>query len=657
MRFRKFVIFALLVFLADVSIAQPLWKTAERPALIPLPQQLKWEKGTFDLKACKFIVLKHKSLMEEAVILKKMLANLGLNLKISMNPVKGSSFILLDTGKVEKVTFPEESYQIQVNAKKITLLGFNRKGLFYSFQTLRQLAGKAQSIPACTIVDWPAFSWRGYMADVGRNFQPVALLKQQIEVMATYKLNVFHLHLTEDIAWRLESKLYPQLHAPENMLRNKGNYYTEAEMKELIAFCKARHIQLIPEIDMPGHSAAFKRAMKTEMQSDTGLRIVKNIITEFCQTYDLPYLHIGADEVRITNANFLPEVTATLEKLNKKMIGWEPGGNFTEGTIRQLWMEDATKVSRNKNIRYIDSRHLYLNHMDPLESVVTIFNRQIANLDQGNENALGGIICNWPDRRIAKAADALIQNPVYPAMLAFAERSWRGGGKPGWIANIGRPESEDAIRFAVFENRLLRHKELYFSGLPFPYVRQSGMKWKFFGPFVNAGDLSASFMPEQQGLDKDQLPAAFEAVGGTIILRHWWAPEVKGELENPQENTTWYAYTKLWADQEGSKEFWIGFNNLSRSYASDSPEKGSWDHRKSGIQVNGVPIAPPDWAQPGLKGDLEIPLTDEGYEFRKPTKVRLKKGWNEVLIKLPIGSFKGADWKNPQKWMFTMVPY
>lgn len=657
MMFRKFVIFGLLAFLANVSVAQTMWKEAERPALIPLPQQLKWEKGRFDLKTCKFIVLKHKSLVKEAGILKKMLANLGLKLKISNGPVQGSPFILLDTGRVENATFPEESYQIQVDAKKIRLLGFNRKGLFYSFQTLRQLIAKDKSIPASTIVDWPAFSWRGYMADVGRNFQPVALLKQQIEVMAAYKLNVFHFHLTEDIAWRLESKLYPKLNAPENMLRNKGDYYTEADMKELIAFCKARHIQLIPEIDMPGHSAAFKKAMKTEMQSDTGLHIVKNIITEFCQTYDLPYLHIGADEVRITNANFLPEVTATLEKLNKKIIGWEPGGNFTEGTIRQLWMEEATKVSRNKNIRYIDSRHLYLNHMDPLESVVTIFNRKIANLDQGNENALGGIICNWPDRRVAKAEDALIQNPVYPAMLAFAERSWRGGGKPGWIANIGRVESDDATRFAAFENRLLVHKERYFSRLPFPYVRQSGMKWKFFGPFANAGDLSASFIPEHQGLDKDQLPVAFEALGGTIILRHWWAPEVKGELENPQENTTWYAYTKLWADQEGSKDFWIGFNNLSRSYASDSPEKGTWDGRKSGIQVNGVPIAPPDWAQPGLKGNLEIPLTDEGYEFRRPTKVRLKKGWNEVLIKLPIGSFKGADWKNPQKWMFTMVPY
>jgi hexosaminidase len=117
----------------------------------------------------------------------------------------------------------------------------------------------------------------GYMIDVGRNFQSVGLLKQQIEAMAHVKLNIFHLHLTEDIAWRVESKRYPQLTAPEHMLRDKGEYYAEAELKELIRFCKERYITLVPEIDMPGHSAAFTRAMKTDMQSEEGLKIVKNI--------------------------------------------------------------------------------------------------------------------------------------------------------------------------------------------------------------------------------------------------------------------------------------------------------------------------------------------------------------------------------------------
>lgn len=341
--------------------------------------------------------------------------------------------------------------------------------------------------------------------------------------------------------------------------------------------------------------------------------------------------------------------------MGKKLIGWEPGGNFTERTIRQLWMEGATKVSRNKNIRYIDSRHLYINHMDPLESVVTIFNRQINNLDRGNDAALGAILCAWPDRRVNSPQDVMIQNPVYPAMLAFAERTWRGGGTNGWVANIGEPGSLTTKTFAEFENRLLAHKALYFSKLPFPYVKQSDTKWKFYGPFKNGGDLSKTFAPQNKNFDIQKQSASLNQVGGTVILRHWWAPLIKGAIAHPEENTTWYASTRIWSDQAETKGFWIGFNNISRSYASDSPEKGTWDNRESEVYVNDQLIAAPEWKQAGVKGDLELPLIDEGYEYRAPAKIKLQKGWNKVLIKLPVGSFKGKDWKNPEKWMFTFV--
>ena len=116
------------------------------------------------------------------------------------------------------------------------------------------------------------------MIDVGRNYMSVAGLKEQIDVMALYKLNVFHFHATEDIAWRLAISRYPQLTAPENMLRDKGLYYSKEEIRELIRYCRDRHIQFIPEIDMPGHSGAFKRAMHTDMQSDSGLLIVTSIL-------------------------------------------------------------------------------------------------------------------------------------------------------------------------------------------------------------------------------------------------------------------------------------------------------------------------------------------------------------------------------------------
>jgi hexosaminidase len=626
--------------------------------IIPMPQRFLAGAGHFDLKNCKAIVAEDKSLHKEALSLQQYLLSIGLNVQISNSTfANNNGTIVLQRGKVNLDKPSKEAYHLVVTPKKVVVTASENTGIYYGLQTLRQLARKDKKLPACEITDWPAFAWRGYMIDAGRNFMPIHLLKQQIDVMARYKLNVFHFHFTEDIAWRLESKLYPQLTAPETMLRNKGEFYTEKDLKELIAYCEDRHISLVPEIDMPGHSAAFKRAMKTDMQSDSGLAIVKNIIREFCSTYDLPYLHIGADEVKITNKNFLPEVTSLIESLGKKVIGWEPGGNFTESTIRQLWMEGATKVSSNKNIRYIDSRHLYLNHMDPLESVTTIFNRKICNLNEGNDAALGGIICAWPDRRVDKPEDVLLQNPVYPAMLAFAERSWRGGGSAGWTANIGAPGSEAAAAFAEFEDRLIKHKMLYFTKLPFPYTEQADLQWKLYGPFKNEGVLTTVFAPESKGFNMQTEPAKLNAVGGTLILRHWWTPLAKGLLDKPEEYTTWYAATRIWSNKDKQHDFWIGFNNLSRSYTSDSPKAGTWDDRSSQVFVNDRLIPPPAWKQAGLKGNMERPLVDEGYEYRKPTKILLKKGWNKVIVKLPIGSFKGKDWQNPEKWMFTVVPW
>jgi hexosaminidase len=132
---------------------------------------------------------------------------------------------------------------------------------------------------------------------------------------------------------------------------------------------------------------------------------------------------------------------------------------------------------------------------------------------------------------------------------------------------------------------------------------------------------------------------------------------VKGLLEKPEENTTWYATTKIWSDKDQMQNFWIGFNNISRSYGSDSPDERTWDNTKSEVLVNGKLIAPLLWKQAGAKRNLELPLIDEGYEYREPTKVQLKKGRNTVLVKLPVDSFKGKDWQNPEKGMFTVVPW
>jgi hexosaminidase len=629
-----------------------VYAVQEKPSLIPLPQKLTWNNGYFPLFLARSIIMNDAKLVNEANILKEMIAEKGRQLEINSKVKDNEVFIELRLNKNVMFTASPESYNLKILENKILLSASTTHGIFNGIQTLRQLIRDGDIVDACEIADQPAFSWRGYMIDVGRNYMSMKLLKEQIDVMARYKLNIFHFHATEDIAWRIAIKQYPQLTAPENMLRNKGQYYSESEIKELIAYCKEKHITFVPEIDMPGHSAAFKRAMKTDMQSDSGITYVKNILKEFCTTYDVPNIHIGADEVKITNKNFVPEVTAYIESLGKKVIGWQPGGNFNDNTIRQLWMDDNSHLNSSKNIQYIDSRHLYLNHMDPLESVVTIFNRKICEKEKGDAAAIGATLCMWHDRAIGKEEDILLMNPVYPGILAFAERTWQGGGQSGWIANI---DDGDAKGFANFENRLLENKKLYFKSVAFPYIKQANISWNLYGPYFNGGDLSKVFEVESSLWQQNKKQPVKQITGGTVVLKHWWAPLIKGAIDKPEENTTWYATTTIWSDEEVKKDFWIGFNNISRSPATDSPPIDGWDNKGSAVWVNGKLISSPVWIRPGQKGDAEIPLIDEGYEYRTPAKIQLQKGFNTVLLKLPIGSFKGKDWQNPVKWMFTFV--
>lgn len=626
------------------------------PALIPIPQQVDWKEYAFPMYKCREIYIADQALLQEAQKLQSCLRKMGWQVAITTQKPEQQPFIVLKYGAIQAAHNNAEAYKLVIDTAQVNIIATSNAGVFFGIQTLLQTLRSGSMAQGCSITDWPAFGWRGYMIDVGRNYMSLPLLKQQIDVMARHKMNIFHLHATEDIAWRLQIKKYPQLTAPETMLRNKGMYYSREELQELIEYCRERHITLVPEIDMPGHSAAFTRAMQTDMQTDSGLAIVKEILTEFCTTYDVPYIHIGADEVKITNPKFVPEVTRHIEQLGKKVIGWQPGGNFTNSTLRQLWMDDNSHTSGAAGVQYIDSRHLYINHMDPLEAVVTIYNRMLGNVQQGDSVVVGATLCLWHDRNVSSQEDMLLMNPVYPGILAFAERSWQGGGTPGWVAYIGSPGSPAATSFPAFENRLLDHKAQYFSQLPFPYSRQANQVWQLIGPFANQGKLGTVFPPEKTGFDWNT-PATIEQVGGTVVLRHWWYPLIGGAIVQPQDSTTWYATTRIWSQADTTKAFWIGFNNLSRSPATDSPPAGQWDDKQSKIWLNDQVIEPPVWKRAGSKGHPEMPLIDEGYEYRKPTILPLQKGWNTVLVKLPVGSFKGKDWQNPVKWMFTFVEF
>ena len=175
----------------------------------------------------------------------------------------------------------EEAYKLNITSDHISLSAYTETGLYRGLQTLRQLYERGEW-RARVILDWPAFSWRGFMMDVGRTYIPIEELKQEIDLLARFKVNVFHWHLTENEAWRLESKLYPKLNDRASMTRMAGRYYTQREARELVQYCKARHVLLIPEIDMPGHSAAFERALGYGMQTKQGKQTLKALIKEAC---------------------------------------------------------------------------------------------------------------------------------------------------------------------------------------------------------------------------------------------------------------------------------------------------------------------------------------------------------------------------------------
>lgn len=642
MYFRLFVFLCITIFPLRILTAQE--------NLIPYPREIKRGTGVLDLTQGVQLIRSGSVPDHEYRLAGEILEEWGISRRENSGP-----FLKLELLSSDDYA-SHEACQIKIEAAGITVSASSATGIFYGLQTLRQFRVEGGKLPFSEINDAPAFSWRGFLVDTGRNFQPLDMLKEQIEVMARYKLNVFHFHFTEDIAWRLASKKYGGLTAAANMTRWPGKFYTQEDFQELIRFCAERHILFLPEIDMPGHSAAFKRYFGTDMQSEQGMIYIKELLREFSETYPgLPCLHIGGDEVKITNPGFMPEITDFVESLGYKTVGWDPGSNLRPQTLRQLWMGGPEVIEEKGGQVFIDSKHLYINHMDPLEAVVALFHRKIGEQDREHANLRGATLCSWPDRVVASPRDMFYQNAVYPAMLAFAERSWRGRGEAGWTARIFASYTQAYRDFRNFEDRLLGHKKGYFRDKPFPYVRQTGLSWELMGPLDNGGDPFREFPVEKEPFDSTLKPS-LTAEGGTLILRHWWGDIIQGILEDPQPNTTWYARTRIWSEDAGLKPFWIGFNDLSRSYASSSPQKGTWDNRGSKVWVSGQVIPPPAWKQAGIKGDLEIPLKDEGYTYRQPTMIPLRKGWNDVLVRVPVKDFKGTDWANPVKWMFTFVP-
>ena len=556
-----------------------------------------------------------------------------------------------------------EAYRLSVSNKRIKIEAVTEQGVYWAMQTLRQLErkkGKRSSVAGCEIVDWPAFRIRGFMQDVGRSYISMEELKREIEILSRFKINVFHWHLTENQAWRLESKIFPMLNDSVNTIRMPGKYYTLEEARDLVDFCKKHQVLLIPEIDMPGHSAAFVRAFRHDMQSPEGMKILKLLLDEVCETFDVPYLHIGTDEVEFTNPHFVPEMVAYVRSKGKKVISWNPGWHYKPGEIdmTHLW---SYRGKAQPGIPAIDSKFHYLNHFDVFGDIVALYNSRIYDQAEGSEDIAGTILALWHDRLLDNEWNLVIENGLYPNMLAIAERAWRGGGTEYFdgLGTILPPEDTEAFKeFADFEKRMLWHKEHTFKGYPFAYVKQTNVKWNITDAFPNGGDMDKVFPPEQELKDiyhyNGNTYGVRQAIGAGIYLRHVWGDMVPAFYADPKENHTAYAYTWVYSPKDQEVGLWAEFQNYSRSEMDLAPLPDKWDYKGSRIWINDREILPPVWTATHKVKSYEVPLGNENCVGRVPLAVHLNKGWNKVFLKLPIGKFKMAETRLV-KWMFTAV--
>lgn len=628
---------------------------AGTPPLLPWPQEVNWNRQQFSGKE---IALRTDARLENKV------AGWIKEIGFRIDPEARKELQIEWVERIPEARVnQEEAYTLQVTSQGISIQAVSEKGIYWALQTLRQLTtqkGDRMQITGCRITDWPAFRVRGFMMDVGRSYISMEELKREIAMLSRYKVNVFHWHLTENQSWRLQSKIFPALNDSVNTTRMPGKYYTLDEAKELVAFCKRHNMLLIPEFDMPGHSAAFVRTFRHDMQSEEGMKILKLLMDEVCETFDVPYLHIGTDEVQFTNPRFVPEMTAYIRAKGKKIISWNPGWHYKPGEIdmTHLW---SYRGKAQPGIPAIDSRFHYVNHFDTFGDIIALYNSRIYNQAEGSDDIAGVILALWNDRLVVPEEDLIKQNNFYPNMLAIAERAWRGGGYEYFDKNgtiLPAETTPQFKEFADFENRMLWHKEHYFERYPFAYVKQTNVKWRLTDAFPNEGDLTKVFPPERELQTSytynGKTYSTRDLTGAGIYLRHVWGTLVPGAYKNPEQNHTGYAWTWVYSPKEQEAGAWIEFQNYSRSEMDLPPLPGKWDYKGSRLWLNDQEILPPVWTAVHRVKTNEIPLGNENCVVRPPITVRLQKGWNKVFIKLPVGAFSLPETRL-LKWMYTFV--
>jgi hexosaminidase len=363
----------------------------------------------------------------------------------------------------------DESYVLDVSASGAKLSAPNPLGIMHGLQSLLQLikiTPTGFAVGAVHVEDAPRFPWRGLMIDVSRHFASMETLKRNLDGMAAVKMNVLHLHLSDDQGFRLQSKEFPKL----TEMGSDGQFYRQGEMRELIGYASDRGIRVVPEFDMPGHSTAwfvgypalasapgpyqierrwgiFDPAMDPSREET--YKFLDKFIGEMAELFPDHYFHIGGDEVngkqwdanakiqefmhahKLKNVQelqqyFTLQVEKVVSKHHKTMVGWDEilGPGMPEDIVIQSWRgQDSLALAAQQGYRGLLSSGYYLDGMAPASQYYSVDPMSNANAKltpEQQKRILGGEACMWAEF----TSDENIDSRIWPRAAAVAERLW-----------------------------------------------------------------------------------------------------------------------------------------------------------------------------------------------------------------------------------------
>ena len=479
---------------------------AETRNLMPVPASLSFQNGRLPLDTSFTIAVKGTSDARLAAAIERVTRRLEKRTSYDYSRAitdNADAAALVIQRQNEGQQIPalgeDESYTLNVSDKQATLNAPTTLGVLRGLETFLQLLEGDRHgyyLPCVRIEDKPRFPWRGLMIDACRHWIPVDTIKRNLDGMAAVKLNVFHWHLTEDQGWRVESKKYPKL----QQNGSDGNYYTQAQITEIVAYAAARGIRVIPEFELPGHSTALLTAYPDygsapgpyqierrwgihqptlDPTNEAVYKFIDGLIGEMATLFPDAYLHIGGDEVEgsqwkgnqkiqafmqakglanleALHAYFNQRLNAILKKHGKKMVGWDEifHPDLPNDIVVQSWRGQASLATgAKKGYLGILSNGYYLDHVLPAAKhyLIDPISASSELSDAERARILGGEACLWSEY----VSDETIDSRIWPRAAAIAERFW----SPREVNHVDEMYRRLAAISVQLEEHGLRHEK------------------------------------------------------------------------------------------------------------------------------------------------------------------------------------------------------